>query len=58
MITEVLIWAMILTNRENQVVEIYNTELVCRQEMREALKSVPEAELKCVPRRSMERPVK
>jgi hypothetical protein len=38
--------------------EVYNNELLCRQEMREVRKAVPEAELKCVPRYSMERPQK
>jgi hypothetical protein len=56
MVTEVLVWAMILTNHQNRIIEIYNTELVCRQDMREARRAVPEAELKCVPRHSIERP--
>jgi hypothetical protein len=56
MVTEVLVWAMIVTNRGNRIIEIYNTELLCRQEMREARKAVPQAELKCVPRYSLDRP--
>ncbi len=56
MVTEVLVWALIVTNRNNTVIEIYNTELVCRQEARELQRAVPEAELTCVPYHSMVRP--
>jgi hypothetical protein len=61
MVTEVLVWAMIVTNPEagrgsNVVVEVYNNELLCRQDMREAARAVPEAKLKCVPKYSMQRP--
>ena len=55
--TEVLVWAVVLLNRgKPEVVEVYNTELVCRQEMREARKVYPQAELRCVPKWSAERP--
>lgn len=40
MVTEVLVWAMILTNHQNRIIEIYNTELVCHQDMREARRAV------------------
>ena len=56
MVTEVLVWALIVANRNNAVVEIYNNELLCRQDMREARKAVPEAELRCVPRYSLDHP--
>lgn len=56
MVTEVLVWALIVTNGDNDVVEIYTNELLCTQEMREARKAVPEAKLKCVPRYSLDRP--
>jgi hypothetical protein len=51
---------MIVTNattgRATQVVEVYSNELLCRQNMREVRRAVPEAKLKCVPRHSMQRP--
>jgi hypothetical protein len=56
MVTEVLVWAMTLTNHQNRIIEIHNNELLCRQDMREAHKAVPEAELKCVPRYSLDHP--
>jgi hypothetical protein len=60
-VTELLVWAMIVTNPGRghgpQVVEVYNNELLCRRDMREAARAVPEAKLKCVPRYSMQRPV-
>jgi hypothetical protein len=55
-VTEVMIWALILTNRKNDVVEIYHSELLCRQEMLEVRKAVPQAKFKCVPRHSLNRP--
>jgi hypothetical protein len=56
MVTEVLVWAIILTNRNNAAVEVYDNELLCRQEMRELELAVPQARLKCVPRYSTRRP--
>ena len=58
MVTEVLVWALMLTNKKPEVIEVYNTELDCRQDMREARKAVPEAKLKCVPHWSTERPTR
>jgi hypothetical protein len=59
-VTEVLVWALIVTSHHNSVVDIYSTELVCREDLREARKTVEArtagAELACVVRRSMERP--
>jgi hypothetical protein len=56
MVTEVLVWAMIMTNNHNAVVEVYNNEKQCRQDAREVMRALPEAKLKCVPRHSMQRP--
>jgi hypothetical protein len=50
MVTEVLVWAMIMTNNHNRIVEVYNNELLCRQDAREVRRALPEAEVKCVPR--------
>jgi hypothetical protein len=56
MVTEIIIWALILTEQPKRVVEIYNNELLCRQDARELRKALPDHPVKCVPRRSMERP--
>jgi hypothetical protein len=40
MVTEVLVWAMIVTSHGNRVVEIYDKEVLCRQEMREARRAI------------------
>jgi hypothetical protein len=57
MVTEVLVWALILANEPKRpVVEIYTTELLCRQDARELRKIFPDHPITCVPRRSMERP--
>jgi len=58
MVTEVLVWALILANEPKRpTVEIYTTELVCRQDAKELRKALPGHPVTCVPRRSMERPV-
>jgi hypothetical protein len=56
MVTEVLVWALIVTNNGPETVNVYDKELICRQDMREAHRALPEAKLKCVPRHSMQRP--
>jgi hypothetical protein len=58
MVTEVLLWALIVTNAHKgpQVIEVYDNERLCRQDMREAAIAVREAKLKCVPKYSPERP--
>ena len=56
MVTEVMVWALVVLNQGAQVVEVYDKELLCRQDMREARKAEPEAELKCVPRYSLDHP--
>jgi hypothetical protein len=57
MVTEVLVWAMIMTNNHNAVVEVYNNEKQCRQDAREVMRALPEAKVACVVhRRSLQRP--
>jgi hypothetical protein len=56
MVTEVLIWALILTERPKVAVEIYNNELLCRQDAKEVRKALPDHPVTCVPRRSTGRP--
>jgi hypothetical protein len=56
MVTEILVWALVLSKQPNKLVEIYSTETACRQDAREARKTVPEILVTCIPHRSTERP--
>jgi hypothetical protein len=56
MVSEILVWALVLKNDPHRVVDIYNTELVCRQDLREVRKMEPHQQWVCMVRRSMERP--
>jgi hypothetical protein len=56
MVTEVLVWALVLSKQPRQVVEIYTTEIACRQEATEAGRLAPEVPVKCIQRYSMKRP--
>lgn len=58
MVTEILVWALLVTDghKRPMAVEVYNSELLCRQDMREVRQAVPDAVLACAPRRSMARP--
>jgi hypothetical protein len=56
MVTEILVWALVLREQPKQVVQIYATEIACRNDAREATRLAPEIPLICVPRHSMERP--
>jgi Mg-chelatase subunit ChlI len=56
MLTEVLVWALILRQKPKEVIEIYATEQMCRRDAMEARRTVPEVEVECVQRYSMEHP--
>ena len=55
-IAEAMLLAIVVTNGHNRVIGVYDSELLCRQDMREVRKLAPEVELKCVRRRTMRRP--
>ena len=56
MVTEVLVWALVLRQQPREVIEIYTTEQMCRRDAREARRTVPDVEVECIQRYSMERP--
>lgn len=56
MVTELLVWALVATSNRDAIVEIYNTELVCRRDLREVRRMQPEEKWACVVRKSMGRP--
>ena len=56
MVTEILVWALVATSNHNALVDIYQTELVCRRDLREVRKMRPDNQWACVVRKSMERP--
>jgi hypothetical protein len=56
MVTELLVWALVLKENPSKVVDIYSVERICLRDAREAYKVMPDHPVVCVPRRSMQRP--
>jgi hypothetical protein len=56
MVTEVLVWAMILASGDKHTLAVYDNELLCRQEMQEVRRAAPDVEVRCIPKWSTARP--